>query len=35
MAADTSLDCGKLQQRLSFPLTGLLEWLASEMPQPA
>ncbi|MCH2381663.1 MAG: SDR family oxidoreductase [Pedosphaera sp.] len=34
-AADTSLDCGKLQQLLSFPLRGLREWLASDTPQPA
>ena len=34
-AADTSLDCGKLQQLLSFPLTGLREWLASSATQPA
>ena len=34
-AADTSLDCGKLQQLLSFPLRSLREWLASDTPQPA
>ncbi len=34
-AADTSLDCAKVQQLLSFPLPGLREWLASDMPQPA
>ena len=34
-AADTSLDCAKLQQFLSFPLPGLREWLASDAPQPA
>ena len=34
-AADTSLDCGKLQQLLSFPLRGLREWLTSDTPQPA
>ena len=34
-AADTSLDCGKLQQLLSFPLHGLRECLASDTPQPA
>ena len=34
-APDTSLDCGKLQQILSFPLTGLREWLVSSATQPA
>ena len=34
-APDTSLDCGKLQQILSFPLTGLREWLVSRATQPA
>lgn len=34
-AADTSLDCSKLQQLLSFPLTGLTEWLGSSATQPA
>jgi len=33
-APDTSLDCGKLQQILSFPLTGLREWLVSSATQP-
>jgi dTDP-4-dehydrorhamnose reductase len=28
-SADTSLDCSKLQQHLSFPLPGLREWLTS------
>lgn len=28
-AVDTSLDCSKLQQLLSFPLTGLREWFAT------
>jgi len=26
-AADTSLNCAKIQQRLSFPLPGLTQWL--------
>ena len=34
-AADTSLDCAKLQQLLSFPLPGLRKWLDSDTPQPA
>ena len=34
-AADTSLDCSKLQQLLSFPLIGLTEWLGSSATQPA
>ena len=34
-APDTSLECGKLQQILSFPLTGLREWLVSRATQPA
>jgi len=34
-APDTSLYCGKLQQILSFPLTGLREWLVSSATQPA
>lgn len=34
-AADTSLDCSKLQQLLSFPVTGLSEWLESGTTLPA
>ena len=34
-APDTSLECGKLQQILSFPLTGLREWLVSSATQSA
>ena len=33
-AADTSLDCSKLQKLLSFPLPGLSEWLGSGTKQP-
>ncbi len=34
-AADTSLDCTKLQRLLSFPLTGLREWLTRGSMQQA
>ena len=34
-APDTSLDCSKLQQLLSFPLTGLSKWLGFSATQPA
>lgn len=31
---DVSLNCAKLQQRLSFPLPGLTEWLAAHPSEP-
>ncbi len=34
-AADTSLNCAKLQRILPFPLAGLREWLTSGSMQPA
>jgi dTDP-4-dehydrorhamnose reductase len=33
-APDTSLDCAKLQQLLSFPLPGLSQWLAAHPDEP-
>jgi dTDP-4-dehydrorhamnose reductase len=32
--ADTSLDCAKVQNLLSFPLPGLSEWLAAHANEP-
>jgi dTDP-4-dehydrorhamnose reductase len=32
---DTSLNCAKLQKLLPFPLTGLQEWLATHLEEPA
>jgi dTDP-4-dehydrorhamnose reductase len=33
-APDTSLNCGKAQQLLSFPLPGLTDWLTTHLEEP-